>query len=442
MGRTVRIGLLAAVVAGLAIRLVLAVGVAPARIGGDPRWYDGSAASIAAGHGYAAHGRLTALHPPGWPYLLGAAYAVTGHGTVLDQRGAWDRHPARPGALAAAHRRWRAGRLLNALLGAVAVGLVGLLGVELFSPAVGVAAAALTAVAAPLAVIGLALLGEPLFIVLELAALLAAVRYRRTRGLRWAVAAGCLAGLATLTRANGAVLLLPLLLAAWPRPGRRALLAPAALVCAFALTIAPWTVRNAVELHAFVPVSTELGQTLAGTYNATAPANRFLWRGPHKLPRADRVAAARRDEAARSAALTRLALRYIRAHPLAVPEAMVWNTVRMLELQRHSRDILGSDVGSRRLATISVVGFAVLLGLALLGACTRAARRAPVFLWLTPLLLWLSAVPFAVNFSRFRSPIDPFLVLAAACVVTPLLRRRAAEVSETARRPAMPATTT
>jgi hypothetical protein len=201
-------------------------------------------------------------------------------------------------------------------------------------------------------------------------------------------------------------------------------------------------VRNAVELHAFVPVSTDLGQTLAGTYNATAPANRFLWRGPHKLPRADRVAAARRDEAARSAALTRLALRYIRAHPLAVPEAMVWNTVRMLELQRHSRDILGSDVGSRRLATISVVGFAVLLGLALLGACTRAARRAPVFLWLTPLLLWLSAVPFAVNFSRFRSPIDPFLVLAAACVVTPLLRRRAAEVSETARRPAMPATTT
>jgi 4-amino-4-deoxy-L-arabinose transferase-like glycosyltransferase len=438
MRRTARIGVLAAVVAGLALRVVLAVAVSPAVIGGDPRTYDGSAAGIAAGHGYVARGRPTAAHPPGWPYLLGAAYAVTGHDTALDQRRAWDRTPAvgrhRAGgrlrrALAAAHRRWLVGRLLNALLGAVAVGLAGLLGLELFSPAVGVTAAALAAVAPPLPVIGLSLLSEPLFIVLELAALLAAARYRRTRRLPWALAAGVLGGLATLTRANGAVLLAPLLVAAWPRrAGRspRGFAPAAALACAFVLTVVPWTVRNAAELHAFVPVSTDLGRTLAGTYNATAPANDFMWRSPARVSRAARTAGAGRGEAARSAALTRLALRYIAAHPLAVPEATAWNTYRMLELYPDSRAILGSDVGSPRLATISVAGFAVLLALALLGACTRTARRAPAFLWLTPLLLWLSTAPFAVNFSRFRSPIDPFLVLAAACGIATLLRRRAA----------------
>jgi len=31
--------------------------------------------------------------------------------------------------------------------------------------------------------------------------------------------------------------------------------------------VAPWTIRNAVVMHALIPVSDETGGTLAGTYN-------------------------------------------------------------------------------------------------------------------------------------------------------------------------------
>src|SRR4051794_36419606 len=114
MIRTARIALLVTVAVGLAVRLVLAFGVAPARIGGDPKVYDETAAAIAGGHGFHRYlragrpGPPTAAHPPGWPYLLAGAYALTGHGTALDQRPAWQ--GARAGqALAIAHERWRVG---------------------------------------------------------------------------------------------------------------------------------------------------------------------------------------------------------------------------------------------------------------------------------------------------------------------------------------------
>jgi hypothetical protein len=33
-------------------------------------------------------------------------------------------------------------------------------------------------------------------------------------------------------------------------------------------------------------------------------------------------------------------------------------------------------------------------------------------------LLWAGTVPFAVNFDRFRAPLDPFLILLAALALT------------------------
>ena len=150
----------------------------------------------------------------------------------------------------------------------------------------------------------------------------------RTR-YRWALLARrSLAGLAILTRANGLVLLLPLAVgvvgrAAAPGRGarwrRRRCSSPPR--CA---TVAPWTIRNAVELHAFVPVSTQLGSALAGTYNDDgAPRSReprllaqrceridelrrIYGAGRHD-PRADaREAAARSAALRRTSATTRL----------------------------------------------------------------------------------------------------------------------------------------
>jgi hypothetical protein len=175
----------------LSVRLGLAVGAPPGRIGGDPAVYDQLGASIAAGHGWPRlsrhlvadpHGEPTALHPPAWPYLLGATYALTGHGTATDQGPVWLSHadiPQRRHARTVAHARWRAARVVNALLGTLAVALAGLVAAELWGGTVGTVTVAVGALYSPLAVLGVALLSEPLFVVFELAALAAVLRARR-----------------------------------------------------------------------------------------------------------------------------------------------------------------------------------------------------------------------------------------------------------------------
>src|SRR5262249_52011472 len=117
---------------------------------------------------------------------------------------------------------------------------------------------ALAAVYIPLIEVGQSVMSEPLFVLCMLGAIACALR-------RWAIPAGILMGLAVLGRANALILLLPLMWAVRPGFGR-----PAVLLVVALLTIAPWTIRNAIVLDHFVPVSTQLGSALAGTYNSNA----------------------------------------------------------------------------------------------------------------------------------------------------------------------------
>jgi hypothetical protein len=106
-----------------------------------------------------------------------------------------------------------------------------------------------------------------------------------------------------------------------------------AVIAAAAAMIAPWTVRNAIELHAFVPVATSLGNTLAGTYNS---------RSARDSPPAQWLSASHRVEyrtiyrrfpisgPAEDAALERRALQYIEDHPRYLLTVGVWNTAHLL----------------------------------------------------------------------------------------------------------------
>lgn len=420
--RVARVVLAAIVVAALALRIVLALATPFPRIDGDPAVYDEIAVAIASGHGFARRGgRPTALHPPGWPSALGIAYAVTGHGTAADR--ASTARPGDPRAQAQSRGRWRAGRILQALLGGAAVALLGVVAWQLWGWRVAIAAAAVGALYAPLAVLGLGLVSEPLFVVLELGALAAALAQRRAGGRRWAAVAGVLLGATTLTRNNGVVLALPLVLLVWtgrPRWSRRALAAPAVLLATAALAILPWLVRNAVVFDAFVPVATNFGQTLEGTYNAESADHYYRWRSPRRLPPARRAGLRGLDEAERSAALARDGWSYIRAHPEAPLVAALENSARLVEIDPGGRAVLAQVIGSRALMHVSVAGFVVCAALALVGAFTRRARAAPRAVWLMPLLLGASVVALAVVFSRFRAPLDPFLVLLAALAVSRL----------------------
>ena len=372
--------------------------------------YDRAAKSLALGDGYPysrVPGRATAFRPPAYPYLLAGVYKVTG---VEDAPKA---------------DRVDVARVLGILIGTLIVALIGAVAAQLWGRRVALLAMGGGAVYIPLILVGGSVMSEPLFAAMLLGALAAALQHRRsTHAWRWVIAAGVLAGLTVLTRANALVLLLPLALAVWtvrPRFSPRALAAPALLVVLALLTVSPWTIRNAVVFDRFIPVSTQLGSALAGTYNDQArldKENPASWRSIRHLPEYRSLSArlSQIPEPVVEDELTRRSKAYIREHPGYVGTVALWTSLRMLELggldwSRHTASTI--SVGPRW-ANAGVICFWVFALLALAGAFTKLARRTPFFVWLIPILLYLSVVFLVVETPRYRTGIDPFIVMLAA----------------------------
>jgi 4-amino-4-deoxy-L-arabinose transferase-like glycosyltransferase len=353
----------------------------------------------------------SAYFPPGFPYLLAGVDLIDGHAT---RRGA-----AIQGA-----------RVSQALLGTVVVGLIGLVGLEAFGPATGLIALGLAAAYPVLIELSGILVAETLLTALVLAASYTALRARRSaHPYRWVLAAGLFSGLAALTHENGVLILLPLAVAVWDAAGR-SLAAPAVLIATAALTIAPWTIRNLAVMHDLIPISDETGVTLVGTYNPASAAYRpvpYKWRIFYGIPGEQRIVAesSRMSEPQLEARFEHQALAYIGAHPLAPLLVAYHNTLRMLELEgslawQASAYAMGLRPG---IAWTGIISFWVIGVLAIVGACTRAARSAPRWLWFLPAFLALSVVLVNVETPRFREPVDPFLILLAACALSTAVRR-------------------
>jgi 4-amino-4-deoxy-L-arabinose transferase-like glycosyltransferase len=382
--------------------------------------YDRHAVSIATGHGYPQTIPVffgsgpTAFRPPAFPYFLAGVYKVSGTSSQ--------------------HDRWTAGLIAGALMGMLSVALIALLALEVWGRRVALVAAALAAVYLPFISVGTSLLSESIFIPFELGAALAALRYRRApHRYRWAIAAGALCGLAVLTRSNGLYLLLPIAIALWSGGRRlswRELAAPAVAVACAALTVAPWTIRNAVVMHSFIPVSTQDGLSLAGTYNESARTDRrhpVEWRLPIGVePYRDRRPLL--GEVSVNHQLRAAALKFIRKHPFYPLKVASYNTVWMLGVGAESHERFAARTVNQHvgLAVASIYAFIPVALLAVAGAFTAAARRAPLFLWLIPVLT-LASVMFIAGSGRYRLPADPFLILLASLALTAgwdRLRRR------------------
>jgi hypothetical protein len=387
----------------------------------DPADFSRTGLSIAQGHGYpgtnrAPGGGPSAFRPPAYPAFLAGVYAVAGEEA--------------PGIA----------RMVEAVLGTLTVALIGVIASRIWGRRVGLLALGIAAVGPPLVIMSTALVSESLFVPLVLGAVAAALEARRSRCyLRWAVLTGVLVGLAALTRTNGIILLLPLTLAvAGSTTGRRRVgwAAPAGLVAATVLTIAPWTIRNYFEFHAFIPVSTEVGYTLAGTYNQASRADQHwpaVWKeaehgaSPEYGQILFNADIQRWNEQVFDEHLTAAAIDDITRHPFYVLKVGYWNAIRLFHLGELDFAVANlRDTGIPRIpAWFEIGGLYPLALLALGGLLTRRARRAPLWLWLVPVCLLPTL--FITGFIRFRSPIDPFLVMLAALAVAALddrLRRR------------------
>lgn len=372
----------------------------------DAAHYDRLGDSIAHGHAYFGQfqpATPSAFRPPLYPFAMAAVHVVGGG--------------------------WTAERLLSALFGVVAVLLVFLISRRVWGERVAAVAGTIAAIFPPLVLLSASILSESLFVPLALAVVLAILEYRRDGRLRWAVLAGVLCGLAALTRVNGLLLVIAAAGGVWamrPLLSRRALAPPVAVVVAAVLTVTPWVIRNTIEFHRFVGISTQTGYALGATYNPESGRKHPAGTSTMTYQVAsDRDLYSRPlDEGVRSSRLTSRAIDYATAHPGYTARTLVWNTLRVFDV-RHDTAFKPSfqatflqALGDARLASRAVpASVYALLVLALLGAVAQlargtAVRRAPWYLWAVPVLMVLPAIA-VYGLARYRTPVDPFLAMLA-----------------------------
>jgi 4-amino-4-deoxy-L-arabinose transferase-like glycosyltransferase len=183
--------------------------------------------------------------------------------------------------------------LLQCAIGALVPLLLAGFGASIFGGTMGRIAGWLAALHPLLVFFSGYLLTETTFTALLLVALSASAAWVKTPRPGRALGVGLTWGLASLARPTA--LLLPAVVAAWAWvplglsvPARERMRHMALLLLGLALAVGPWTLRNAIVLHAFVPVTTGGGRALLDSNNPE------VWNDPVRRgvdgPRADAVA--------------------------------------------------------------------------------------------------------------------------------------------------------
>lgn len=216
----------------------------------DAQGYAAIAANLERGEGFTLGPTATqpaSNYSPGLPLLAGGLYALTGG---IHERSA---------------------RLVLALLGSLSVLFAYLIGRRLSGALAGLIGAAAVAIYPALLEYQGMLMSEPLAATLLSGAVLAILwAAGPADSVRWLVP-GLLLGALALTRPEYLAISVLIAAVVFVREGRdgwrECLLQALILLLGLVVVVAPWTIRNAVVLDRFVPVSTGGGQVLfAGTY--------------------------------------------------------------------------------------------------------------------------------------------------------------------------------
>lgn len=336
----------------------------------------------------------SAGHPPLYTVLLGGVSWLGGTSTL-------------------AHRS------AGLVLGALSIVLVGLLARRLGGDRLGLVAAGIAAVYPMFIAVDGALMSETLYTPLVAGVFLTALALLRTPRARLGLLLGALLGLAALTRSE-ALLFLPFLVLplAFAVPWRHAALA----VLACVLVLAPWTIRNAVQLDAFVPISTNDSTVLAG-------ANCDLtYRGPDLgLWNIGCISERREKQEAKQAAIWREeGLDYIREHPGRLVVVAGFRLLRIWDLWQPRRAVLFAEGRHVRMQQAATATYYVLVLLALAGvAALWRTRRAEVLVLLSAVAVVCATAVTGYGITRLRHAVEvPLVVLAAVGVLALWDRRR------------------
>lgn len=401
------------VLAGLAVRLGYAAVYKWDQVPwGDALYYHGQANGLVDGRGfingfiYEVDGvvEIAADHPPLYPLYL-AGWSLFGA------------------------RTFHYHMIASVLLGSLTPGVLGLLGRRVAGDRAGLIGAGIAAVYANLWVHDALVTSETITaLMIALAVLLA---YRLYDDLTWPNAAwfGLACGLATLTRAEAA-LLLPIVLAGLllrrkapiDRVGRLRLAAVACLVAA--VPVLPWVIRNMTAFERPVVLSTGFDITLANTNcDETYYGDRLGW---WSLPCAninnrDRFA----DTSEAADKLRDRGLDYIRDHKSRVPVVLAARAGRMWEVYRPFQKTYLDVIEGRELwaARTALWQYYFLMPFAIGGAIVLWRRRITLVPLLALPVIGTIAGMLAFGNTRYRIPAEIAIVALAAVAMDAILRR-------------------
>jgi 4-amino-4-deoxy-L-arabinose transferase-like glycosyltransferase len=374
----------------------------------DAAEYDTVAWNLARGTGFSLIGASgpypTAFVPPLVPWLTSLVYRVFGH-------------------------HYFAALLLQCAIGALVPLLLAGFTHSIFGGRAGRLAGWLAALHPLLVFFCGYLLTETTFTAVLLVALTASAAWVKTPRPARALGVGLTWGCAALTRPTA--LLLPAVVAAWAwvplgltMPARDRMRHMALLLLGLALVVGPWTLRNALVLHAFVPVTTGGGRALLDSNNAE------VWRDP--LRRGGAIGTAQlepyaselrgRSEPEADAVARRRAWEFLAGHVREWPAMAAAKLARLWRLTAE-----GGGTGAwqserspftRVLAAIDPLRIWSLLTwpFALWGMAQtlRGPRRFYQGLGLLVVLYFTALAVVFWGALRMRVPVEPMLVLFAA----------------------------
>jgi len=382
----------------------------------DPALYSIFSDEIADGHGYEGlDGRKVAYYPVGYP------------ATVAGLKKAGD--------IFGWGRSIFSVKMMNGMFGAITVLLVYLLASRMFDRRVALVAGMLEAIFPSQVYYTGALLSEPEFTMLFVAALLVLLWKPWTReGMPWLqlLSAGLLLGAGTMVR--GILIVFPLvLLAVWLfylHSKKRALLQALTVFVGICVFVVPWSIRNTIVFGELTGPSTNLGDDLCiGNFNGAQGA--FTLEG--KCFEGYEGLSPQETELERNKRGLRIAVRDVITHPARMPELIAQKAYWLFYqdddglsasmdfgnnvfMPGYRREVLSFAANAIYYAT----GAVAILG-ALAFACSRDLRR--LFLFLSILYVLAMPLVFFGN-QRFHFPAIPLVVIIGAATMIMLWDRR------------------
>jgi 4-amino-4-deoxy-L-arabinose transferase-like glycosyltransferase len=409
--RTRVVWLLAIVVVAFAIRLVATVQFEGLSSGPNSgAFYDGVefeqiAANLVRHGEFSVHaGRPTSFRAPGFPIALAAVYAVFGIGNFV-----------------AAH-------VVFCLIGAAACLAAFLVAREIAGDVAGLITAALVAVYPNLLYYAMHFSSEPLFTLLLVLSVWSFIRAMRGERLSYYVASGALLGLSALTR-PAAFYFLPFFALVALLGGRRLWLARSAgiavMVIGLMLPIAPWAARNYRVHGRHVLLASNGGSTFWGANNAIVladPKYHGDWITTEAMPDQKKLVHALPNEVDRDRLEWELGKQFVRQHPAAIPRLSWYKLYWLWTPESRTPNVTFNR--------IHVVSYGLMLPLMIAGLVMLVRRRGlrdeALMAVVAPVVATTAATIVFYGSARFRSTIEPFLLVFAAVAIAVIASRLSA----------------